>query len=503
MGDPWEDGSASSNRKRSRDPWCGEGGACDAGAASNDPWDGEGSDCQSETHYDSWDNVSDITDDDLEWGEIIDSDEEEEPTPCKVHEMLGEYLVRLYMDSTITASILCIICWYVAKCGVGGMVDRLKLDPSNQTGKFPRKVKSVLRLNRADHVMFVRCPGHAKTEMSRVRHWQPMVPIHESFHREFVEQPGMVDAVQGALARNELPRAYLEHPVAKRHNYTSIPGALYIDGLPTTKHDGVLNINVVNLVTGRRHICCIIRKSKMCRCGCKGWCTIWVALNFISWSLMACDDGVFPLMKCGGEPWDQHDAWRVAVAGLPIAGTLAIIFIRSDWMEQATTLGFYSWGSASNPCSTCWGNKRQWCSIEGINIDTLPWPDYTMTDYNEACNKCEHEITIPNAEIRDKLVSQLFWDFKNKAGWNGRALNNDIHIVEGGCVIHLVKGDRLEPDALLPDIGLFEKMIHSLVGLFFGESRRKQFVTIVTRCSRRSWGSPLCAWFLIHCIVSI
>ena len=52
------------------------------------------------------------------------------------------------------------------------------------------------------------------------------------------------------------------------------PLALYVDGVRHTKRDGVIGFFIYSLVTPRRHLCVAVRKSDLCRCGCRGWCSM-------------------------------------------------------------------------------------------------------------------------------------------------------------------------------------------------------------------------------------
>ena len=68
----------------------------------------------------------------------------------------------------------------------------------------------------------------------------------------------MADAVAAAHAKGQLPPCYTRHPVAIKNAFRAIPAAIYLDGLPTTKNDGVLGVTIVNLVTGARHLTAIL-----------------------------------------------------------------------------------------------------------------------------------------------------------------------------------------------------------------------------------------------------
>ena len=98
--------------------------------------------------------------------------------------------------------------------------------------------------------------------MGRRVHKLPTIPVHESLQRECISKPGMEDIVAKAYEDGQLPSCYTGHPVAIKNSFRSIPGAIYLDGLPTTKRDGVLCVTVVNLLTGTRHFTTLLKNLK-------------------------------------------------------------------------------------------------------------------------------------------------------------------------------------------------------------------------------------------------
>ena len=197
-----------------------------------DPWDSG-----SETGDDDCTPVVDSTfNEDVTWDELLsDSEDESDKDP---EGMLAQYLKQLYFDSVLSATVICVICFYCKLCGMGGIVAKLALRPDSSSGHFARKVKRVFKLNRKTKQYFIKCPGHAKASMGRRVHKLPTIPVHESLQRECIAKPGMEDIVAKAYADGQLPSCYTSHPVAIKNAFRSIPGAIYIDGLPTTKRDG-------------------------------------------------------------------------------------------------------------------------------------------------------------------------------------------------------------------------------------------------------------------------
>ena len=88
---------------------------------------------------------------------------------------------------------------------------------------------------------------------------------------------------------------YYEHPLVMASEPGTVwPFSLYLDAVPFSKLDSLLGFFLVNEVNGARHLLGTLRKSSVCRCGCKAWCSLWPVLRFLWWSVAACMSGRFP-----------------------------------------------------------------------------------------------------------------------------------------------------------------------------------------------------------------
>eukprot|EP00959_Pyramimonas_sp_CCMP1952_P072204 1507955-Pyramimonas_sp.AAC.1 len=72
-----------------------------------------------------------------------------------------------------------------------------------------------------------------------------------------------------------------------------------------------------NGVSGKRYLICSIRKSDVCRCGCKGFCSIGNIQRTIAWSFNCLADGIYPALDHTGRPF--HDDPRATQRGLDLA----------------------------------------------------------------------------------------------------------------------------------------------------------------------------------------
>ena len=169
---------------------------------------------------------------------------------------------------------------------------------------------------------------------------------------------------------------------------------IYVDGFPLTKTDSVCGFWFGNRMSGRRMPVALLRQSELCRCGCRGWCSLYALFSYLTWTLLCCAEGRYPLERHDSSPWTELDHVRESLASKALLFTLAIVMIRCDWKEMCETLGFPTWASTEHPCLSCFATKRDWCQYEQIEIDKLPWPEVHMHDYFLACDRCEIEIVI-------------------------------------------------------------------------------------------------------------
>ena len=134
-------------------------------------------------------------------------------------------------------------------------------------------------------------PGHTKHSSGRKTHDVAVLPPHELLHKEFVAQPDL-PARAGTAVR---PEEYAQHPIARASPTPVTPLGFYMDGCQFTKAGAqVLVFVVVNILSGAQHLAAVLRKKEMCKCGCRGWCSIRPLLEFFRWSFGALGMGAYP-----------------------------------------------------------------------------------------------------------------------------------------------------------------------------------------------------------------
>ena len=181
---------------------------------------------------------------------------------------------------------------------------------------------------------------------------RPCLPVHELLFDEVCNTPGLQEDFARSLEGGSWTSQYHSHPVvqAAQPGETVWPVALFCDKVPFQNRDSLLVFYVHNMISGRRHLCCSLRTSEMCHCGCSGWCSVCPVMHWLKWSLQALARGFWPDTRHDGSPFDTGtDSARSAMAGKPLMKA-ALIFILGDWAEVSHTWGFPDWSSVLNPC---------------------------------------------------------------------------------------------------------------------------------------------------------
>jgi hypothetical protein len=80
----------------------------------------------------------------------------------------------------------------------------------------------------------------------------------------------------------------------------------------------------------RRQPLFVIRKARLCNCGCSGFHTLQVALEAVAWSMRCLLSGVSPARRHDDSPWTPEDQETRMTAGLRIPHA-ALLQVRGDW----------------------------------------------------------------------------------------------------------------------------------------------------------------------------
>ena len=99
-------------------------------------------------------------------------------------------------------------------------------------------------------------------------------------------------------------------------------------GAPFAKKDGFLAFWIQNLISGTRTLACVLRKSSLCQCGCRGYSILFPVLSVQRCSIGVMGTGYFPTARHDGSSWDSTDRSQSRRGAL--AATGAVIYIRCD-----------------------------------------------------------------------------------------------------------------------------------------------------------------------------
>ena len=369
------------------------------------------------------------------------------------------FLLGLLAKCTLNAKDFCIICYWAARAGAAGDCSVYGKAPGRQTGAYQRHLDKLLPARPVEGAYYrLSVPQSTRQGLNRVSREIPVVIPYEALTREFEVTPALREGIDERTRDRDWEKAYNEHPSVKRaierRSALPEPLALYLDGIRFTRQtsagrvDTMLLFTIYSLTTCRRHLIAAVRKSAFCKCGCKGWCTIYPILLFIAWAIAAMDAGRRPATRHDGSPWEGVWA-EIAGSALPFQAVL--LDVKGDWAEFCHSLGFPTWQSWFHPCFCCGVRRDALYNFGAITMLDTGWGDAVV--YEQACAQCEIIVWVTE-EVRGAImgIGELFYD-KRERGYGGRALRNDVVISDQ---LTLRAGDRLEPTPELVDVGEFE-----------------------------------------------
>jgi hypothetical protein len=360
---------------------------------------------------------------------------------------LLKHLLGLYAVCKLNAKDFTIACHYAALAHVpGGDFALYALSPDqSSSGNYQKHLDKVLPGSGPLYYVDVPCTirGRGGQQLQSL----PMMPMHEAFAKEIKVSPELLDIKNGDWAP-----CYESNPIvvqAQRDGLMKpIPIALYLDAVRFTaqsagRTDSMLGFWAHSLQSNQRHLLTCIRTRDFCRCGCRGWCSVYPILLSLSWSAHAMVSGQRPLLKHDGSCFDAGDEFgNIAIEhGSSLNYRAVILYIKGDWAEVAHSLGLAGVTSKHCPCQFCYASKEnlhtRYRSVSPLH---WPWDSRPENGYELECRGRELQITI-RTEIERQLVLQHL-HFVKKRG-HGRTIVSQF-AVSGR---ELLPGDRLEPSA--------------------------------------------------------
>ena len=393
-----------------------------------------------------------------DWDSLPDDGEEEEEdlewaSPERASLELFDFLLDLKNRGALTAKAVCVIAFLSNQAGATGHVSELARRPGLQSGKYSAHVDKVtgMKPSEAEEWLYVPVPTYQRCDGSRSVQKTAVLVAHEQLAQQISSDPGITEKLESARAKGSLPKNYETHKiVASNPDVPVYPIVIYIDGIKFERHDTVVGWFVYNFVTYDRICIAALRKSALCRCGCRGWCSLFIIWSKIAWSLHAMEEGKYPDRGPLGQVFDDDaDAARLALAGREFGWKAALVLLKADLAEFATSVGLPSSAHHGHPCFLCFATIRDMYDARALSPLTTPCPLKTLDTYLADCVRCEIVIKLTDPGVRHRLKAKLFLDARND-GSHGRSMITDMP------ELALLKGDRLEPSQEVIDTHAFE-----------------------------------------------
>ena len=392
---------------------------------------------------DAWDFDSDDDDPDAPF----------DPTTCtavEAGELLADALIDLKLAGSLSAKAVCTIAFWAHKAGACGPVEMLKWRPDDtSSGHFHRQFDKAVgtSLQASCEFYSLQMPTQSRASSSRLLKDIPVLPLHEVLDTAFADYGlGRLRALLADARRDDLlPPSYFKHPAvtAAPENELVVPLTLYMDSVPFVRHDAALGVWVYCNIVGTHHLVAVLRKSELCQCSCRHWCSSQRLFEFMKWCIVAMKDGIWPVARHDGQPFRDCEPLRKGRSGAALGWRAAVVFVKGDWAEIANTLGFTPWNTTETPCFLCTSTVPGLFRHQGLSPISFPHRLLTMADYRARVARCEIWRTFDRPDTV-RLRACLEYDCRS-TGPHGRALQIDA------C--GLSRNDRLEPHNLFPNVG--------------------------------------------------
>ena len=203
-----------------------------------------------------------------------------------------------------------------------------------------------------DAFYYAKIPMWCSTEEKRVHREFPMRLPHEAFAAEDEKKPKDFNVL--SFSPEELSPMFVNHVVTRNHPGMTVPLGYFSDDVPHTKKDSFYTTYWSNALTGKRYLICSIRKTDLCKCGCKGQCTFGEVQRIIAWSFNILTTGQHPEFNHLGLPFPtEHMQWLRRSTDLAGGKRGALCEMRADLLEYVGACRFKQWSHVEHPCFCC------------------------------------------------------------------------------------------------------------------------------------------------------
>ena len=363
---------------------------------------------------------ADGTSDEGEDEDACEEESENEDEAMSQEEASSEFLnmlIALKHQGVLSAKHACSLSFWAKKGGIVDPGGKLAVNPACRGGDFSKKFDKVLGIHKELQSTFYTMPlvVHRACLFSREEVQREVKLAHESLSDEVGSCPDFWSRVEKTTLEQGWKPAFDSHPVVRTGGpKMSYPLAIYIDGVAFLKRDSCIGMWIVNLATGRRHVTIVLRKRELCRCACKGWCTIYGALDCLKWQLAYLARGELPPTRHDGAPWVEG-SYKQFSPGQAFGWKAVVVMVKADWAEYAHTMAYRSWAHHEHPCFLCdakGGPGGNLHTYEGWSTTGMPFAPKTARVYDDACRALERTVTIPSLLVLHDFVGRLEFDQK-------------------------------------------------------------------------------------------
>ena len=371
-------------------------------------------------------------------------------------------LLRMYATGAkMTATAMCGLAHAASTAGASGPVSEWGLPPGQSTGNYQRLIDRMTKqqlCGGALPCMTLTAPGHLGPFKPRRSIALPVRAFHESLQAEVLRTPLAKRELAWRLAHKTMPPVWHSHPIVMHapRGELVIPIALYMDGVQYGGSAGAgrkrsfIVLSIVNLLTGKRHVGVLLRKRICCKCGCRGWCTVYRAFAFAHWCFRALADGCSPIADLDGRAWT--DGARASSAGQPLGFRAAVLYVMTDWEAVCSLLSVPVWSHVVHPCPLCDADTDRLHLYASLTSLRPPWRDHEHGAHEAACQRCEFWVSINTQTQLQRLLQTGGFTFdKRKKSGRGLCVTRDVPALNAASA-PLKAGDLLPPQAALPDV---------------------------------------------------
>ena len=365
-------------------------------------------------------------------------------------EQLVDFLVSLKDSGRVSAKTTCVLAFWASRAGArGDGLASLGLRPDQKSGKYSEHFDKWSGVDIKRQNFYPLYMGISlRHECSRTWGSIPCRLPHEVLRDELLTSPLPRQKLLDAASRNDLPSRYWSHRfvIGAPEGEVVHPICLYMDGVQFSRRDSVLGIWTHFLLSPKRHLLCVLKKSQLCDCGCSGWCSMHPIMSMLAWSFEHMATGVYPASRHDGLEWTADDRLRQTDSGGNLGFRGMCLFVKGDWCEFVHTLAFPSWRDKRSPCLFCKATAAELYMSRGFGPMGTPRPRKTPQDYQRSCIQCETRLTLSPAQVRLVRPKMFFDKRKTVDGIRGRCLSEDVP------ELGLLRLSRLEPTGEHPDV---------------------------------------------------